>query len=259
MRVLLLFFHPPRKPLRRPGFTIRAVTDPMEPESPDYVPYAAEIRFSRWELTALGLIGDSATHTGTHQCALVEFPDSTVSRQAYEALLELLTEHWKYTLRLAEYHPGLTGHPPEVPRYRFNPSLLNLFERGVKLLSKNPRFQLSLVRWASSSRRVDPLDSVLDCCSALEAALQLNQELRLRISLSMYHALRAQKKTGFKLTYEMYRVRNEIIHGGKIPVVSRKQRHRYVEMVGSFLRRCVELGRILSGEEITKSIIRSYS
>ena len=119
--------------------------------------------------------------------------------------------------------------------------------------------RIAIQRWYSSYTREDPLDTVLDCCSALEAAINLPDELRLRISLSVYHTLAKNRKRAFSLVYEMYRNRNDFIHGGRLPELSSKQQQNYIEVVAQVLYRYVDLGKIPDSKSMSKAILRQYA
>lgn len=146
-----------------------------------------------------------------------------------------------------------------MPTYNFNPNLVEKLTAGLRLLSSQRRFCISLERWYSSCTRRESLDTVLDCCSSLEAALSLPDELRLRIAFSVYYTVKTNKKRAFALAYEMYGIRNAFIHGGKIPKVSLAQKRSYIELVAEMLYRYVAIGKILDGGVINKMILENYA
>jgi hypothetical protein len=151
----------------------------------------------------------------------------------YITLLDLLTGHWKYALQhntlfspppfanLMSLPPSYYDEKGEAPLYTFNESLIKKFESGIKLIQTYKRLQIALRRWRTTyAQRNDHLDIILDCCSSLVSLFSLEGELRLRLSLYVYHFLEKKKKTVLSQVYSIYGVRNDFIHGSKIPVVT---------------------------------------
>jgi hypothetical protein len=262
MLIALPFFKPPKEAINVSGVTLKTATvsqlDQLQAEHPKSGLFVFEMmRLFRTP------DGKRVEDIDDFELAALETSKDAIPVDCYTALLELLTGHWKYILKrsecMAQSSPSSSPKYPKLPRYSFNASLVDKFASGVDLLSTSRRFRISTQRWYISYMREDPLDTVLDCCSSLEAALSLNNELRLRISLSVYHTFRRKKKKAFNLVYEMYGIRNSFIHGAKIPEVSAEQQRSYIEIVAQLLRRYVQLGEIPDSNVINEMIIRHYA
>ena len=252
MLINLPFYNAPKQPINLGNFTIRATLG-WEEKGSDF-----PVSVYGFETSKLPM------HKKSPAWAMLETPDNLIPSIIYATTLDLLSNHWKYvfkrTVTLAR--PMTLDRALDfikVPRYNFTPSLINTFTRAIKFLSKERKARIALQRWSSSYARQDSLDSVLDCCSALEAAMNLPDELRLRISLSAYHLLKRYKKQGFALVYEMYGIRNSFIHGASFPEVDTNKQRSYIDVVAQILRRYIELGKIPSGDEMGKSILHQFS
>lgn len=196
--------------------------------------------------------------------AILEGVKKGIQDECYIALLDLYTKHWRYEFKRTDYLNYLKipfgGKKEEIniPKYIFNKLFIENIKSGLHLLS-NRRFSISLLRWYSSYKRTDPLDIVLDCCSALEALFSLSDELRLRIALSVYHILIKDKKQGFLKVYEMYGIRNNFIHGNKIPDVTSEQCREYVEILSKIFTAIVTLRELPDSKKLTELILDRYS
>lgn len=134
------------------------------------------------------------------------------------------------------------------------------FSNGVKIAKKkkNKNYQIAVSRFISSFKREELLDSVLDCCSAIEAFYKVSDELRLRISLITYHLLPFEKKDSMRLIYEMYGIRNDFIHGNDIPDVCASDINKYQKIISEALRRPLELGEMPDFSQLNRDIIEKY-
>lgn len=263
MIVFLAFFKPPKDVLKVSGVTLRRATS----EEVKQFMHAAEPYIRRLGGTELfGPIGQRGPVKVRLKYTILETNDDRIPPVCYFALLDILKKTWMYVLRREEYYRKyalkLTAthvKHPKVPIYNFNPPLISKLEKGIQLLSKQRRFAISLERWYSSCTRSDPLDTALDCCSSLEAAISLPNELRLRIAFSVYHTMQTNKEKAFALAYEMYGVRNSFIHGDKTPIVSRRQQQSYIKIVADMLYRFIVLGKIPNVEMINRMILKDYT
>ncbi len=263
MIVYLAFFKPPKDVLKISGATLRRPTG----AEAKHLGESAELSIRRLDATEFcGPLDQRGPVKIRLKYTILETTDDKISPVCYFALLDVLTKNWMYVLRREDYYRRylfrLTGTPekhPKVPTYNFNRSLISKLNKGMLLLSKQRRFAISLERWYSSCTRSDPLDTVLDCCSSLEAALALSNELRLRIAFSVYHTMQINKKKAFTLAYDMYGIRNDFIHGVKVPVVSRDQQQSYIKIVSDVLYRFIELGKLPSAKSINEMILKDYT
>jgi len=153
---------------------------------------------------------------------------------------------------------------------KFNPPFIKLSKEKCKLLkngyfllggerNENKRFRISLLRWTATYFKNEPIDSVLDCCSALEALLHFPEELRLRIALSVYHILKSHKKESFVKTYKMYGLRNTFIHGDSIPNISDNERRSYIKLIREVLLQIIRDKRIPNIQRLNEKIIGTFS
>ena len=188
--------------------------------------------------------------------------DDKIPKQCYKALIDLLTGDWKYELAWREYSENISKKgktkQPRMRRTKLTATLLSKFNQGSMLLNRERKFRIALLRWSGCFTRADPLDSVLDCCSCLEASFQMGDELRLRTSLAVYYSLSVGRKEAFSTVYELYGIRNKFIHGANIPEVSPSQRRRYVELVASLLLQFVKMGKIPDSSTINKQILEQF-
>lgn len=254
MIVYLPFFKPPENVLRISNVNIRRPTDTEDEQMCTQRIFA----FTGREWNA---IRPNAPIKRLGY-AVLETSNDKVPSPCYNALLHVLTRHDAYSMELKNCKPqsifSRDFELPKVPIYKFSPSLVNKLKKGLPLLTKNKRFQISVLRWDASFARNEPIDTVLDCCSSLEAAFSLPNELRLRLAFSAYHTVKTNKKKAFNIVYEMYGKRNSFIHGGAIPDVSVEQQRNYIKIVADILCRFVELGKIPDGDTLNKKLLQMY-
>ncbi len=224
----------------------------------------AKSSITGWEVSQLFRTSKTGkSRPSLSRWAILNSSDSAIAEDALVTLLELLTGLYKYELEKARRLAlplGLSrpGTPPRLPRHRLTRKLIENLKSGATLLRKRPALGIALNRWAASYKRDRPLDSVLDCCAALEAVLRLDAEKRLRLALSAYHFLDRGRRSAFERVYRMYGIRNNFIHGGYIPPVSDRDQEEFIELVAAVLRRCVDVRGIPTPEELSKRILRQY-
>ena len=102
------------------------------------------------------------------------------------------------------------------------------------------------------------MDSILDCCSCLEALYNLSDELRLKLSLISFHIVAKNKKKTLHAIYEMYGKRNDFIHGSKIPNVNREQAENYIDHTAKIIKSIIEIGATPNIESLTNQIFKYY-
>lgn len=210
------------------------------------------------------LFGKDSKDFDSLKFAVLEPSDNLVPSICYSALFDLISGHWRYVLaRTKKVKRPISLERqklyPRVPKYSITDKVVGQLDKGIKLLRKSRRFRVSLERWSNSYSREDALDTVLDLCSSLEAAFALSNELRLRLSLAVYHVLSDEKKHGFLTTYQMYGIRNKFIHGDQIPEVQEEEKEQFIAIVQKVLRAFLHRGEILDGERINQLITDHYS
>jgi len=256
MSIVLPYLKPPTKPQSLDNVVLKAV------------PYkeigATGNTFSVFGYEIGKLFGTDSKDFDSLKVAVLEPFDNVVPLICYTALFDLITGNWKYMLARtkAVRSPINLDHQrlcPRVPKYSTTEKVVRQLDKGIKLMRKSRRFRISLERWSSSYSREDALDTVLDLCSSLEAAFALPNELRLRLSLAVYHVLSDSKKQGFLTTYQMYGIRNKFIHGAQIPEVQENEKEQFIEIVRRVLRAFLHSGEIPNGERINQLIIGHYS
>ncbi len=148
-----------------------------------------------------------------------------------------------------------------IPSGSLSTQNCKIISQGINLLKnkKNRRLKIAFHRFAASYKRKDPLDSILDCCSCLEALYNLSDELRLKIALISFHLVEKNKKRTLKLIYEMYGKRNDFIHGNKIPEVSHLQVKEYIIQTANILISILKKGNLPTTEELSKKVFNYYT
>lgn len=172
------------------------------------------------------------------------------------ALADLVSRNWSYlqSRTIAHEAPLLEAVYPRPRLYSFTPLRQAAYTRGLGLLETSRGFRVSMLRWAAGPTRTDPLDSVLDYCSALEALFRLPDELRLRLSLSVHCVLQCRKRERACAVYEMYGIRSKFIHGGDVPDVCFDQTAGYCATIAAVLGTVVAKGALPDGQELDRKI-----
>ncbi len=201
---------------------------------------------------------------------LIEYENDSIPTVCVESLFYLIFSLWPYQM----HELSLYNQPINLQTYqndkKFDPPFLKISSKkkyssiksGYSLLcgnkSENKRFKISLLRWASSYRKIEPIESLLDCCSSLEALLNLRDELRLRLSFSVYYILKTHKKESFLKTYEMYGLRNKFIHGDPVPEITDLEQRKYIKLVGDVLFQVIKNGKVPNIEILSEKIIEHF-
>ncbi len=204
--------------------------------------------------------------------------DNSIEGKDLSTLLDLVLGNWKFYLIPSEkLHDALfrgvavsindiESHTKKkdlsiIPLGKLDNDAIRLIKQGIDLLkdNKNKRFKIALHRFSASYKRNDPLDSILDCCSTLEALYNISDELRLKTSLISYHLVKKNKKKTLDIIYEMYGKRNDFVHGNKIPDVCKEEQVEYICCTAAILLSIIELTKIPSSEDLTKKIFEYYA
>lgn len=261
MVIVLPFIRPPKTPIKTIGFIIRSLPwGELETNYPDaeFDLYGFESR--RFFPSVIG----GPKQLESVDLTILDTTSNTLEEKCYLSLLDLCLGRWRYVFCRTKYlsQPISISSPRislQVPRYSLTTSVLDKFSEGVNALQGDRKLRISALRWHTGCSRNDPIDTVLDCCSALESALSLPSELRLRLSLSVYHILDRNKKRSFAAVYEMYGIRNKFIHGGELPAVDEDQQLEYLHVVARFLSKCLKIGKVPSNDELSRMILDQYS
>ncbi|MCK5022993.1 MAG: hypothetical protein KAS04_02365 [Candidatus Aenigmarchaeota archaeon] len=142
--------------------------------------------------------------------------------------------------------------------------LVNAFELAQKGLTKQlkgkfKRYSLAIDRFATSYKREDELDAVLDCCSVIESLYGVGDELRLRIALITFQLFDREKDDYMKSIYELYGIRNNFIHGNTIPIVSISQIRKYQKIISDILHIPLINSDFIDFNKINESILEIKS
>jgi hypothetical protein len=183
----------------------------------------------------------------------LEVIGTTVDPFAYVSLVILTTAVWPYLLYQASSAAPKPDIAPNLVRVKATPGLVKKLRTGCRLVSDR-RFGIALRRWGSSFIRADPLDSVLDCCSALEAVARTDAELRLRLSLIVRHLVPREKKDAARTTYEMYGLRNKFAHGSGLPTIQYDRQYAYIALVSRVLLLLIRRGKLPSSEDLDQAL-----
>jgi hypothetical protein len=196
----------------------------------------------------------------------VEYEDDNIPDTCILGLFDLIYNNWEYIINRTE---GLNNSLSSLFKRKTNKNIvpyknlrvgnkIKLFENGLILLSREKRFKIALSRWISSTIRQDSLDSILDCCSSLEAILNFSDERRLRLSLSVYHLLDKKKKESMNYVYKMYEKRSLFIHGVKIPEVTKEEVKKDINVVAKVLLQIIKQKNIPKSDDINKKLLDYY-
>jgi hypothetical protein len=187
--------------------------------------------------------------------AIAESADREVSAFALAGLVWLITGQWKYYAgRARAFRKHASDTWPAPSEVGLSGNRLAHIRVGAKLALSNRRFRIALTRWCSSLDRTDSMDVVLDCCSCLEALFQTPSEHRLRTALAARHCVSAGKRHTFRITYELYGLRNQFVHGARIPDVADSMVAEFVGLVATLLREFIRQGRCPAPEDINAAI-----
>jgi hypothetical protein len=191
---------------------------------------------------------------GNPDVAVLDVKHAPATRTHY-TLVDLISGNWEYIVErtFARKRQDVIEVVPPTDR-RLTPTMRTRLDRGLALLRSNRRFRIATDRWGSAIERFDPLDSVLDCCAALEAVFELRDELRLRLAFAARYSVQRNRSQAFRRIYEMYGVRSAFVHGSA-PRVSDDDQRAFLRVVHSVLCGIVARGKVPSGEDITKGIL----
>lgn len=186
---------------------------------------------------------------------VIQTKDYEIPKECYVALVDLVSKQWEYEIGWKSNNKSFTN---KRKRTSVTTSLVNSLNKGLKLLKEEKRFRIAMIRWSRCYARADTLDTVLDCCSCLEASFSMGDELRLRTALAVYYSLQNNRKTGFQTAYEMYGIRNDFIHGTKIPIVTEDKRHIYVKLVADVLGEFIKNAKMPNSNKINMKILNHF-
>jgi len=251
VRALLPYFRPPKEPFGTDRSEVRPIHLDEIRDIGDTVLSTALYMYEIMELFGKpGRLG--AFETALRTVVLTSVPE--IPEESLTALADLVSQNWLYIQQrsraLADPPLGAVRPLPSV--YTFTTTRQAAYKEGLALLEASRPFRIAMLRWAAGLTRTDPLDSVLDYCSALEALFRLRDELRLRLSLSVYHVLKRGKREAFHAVYEMYGIRNKFIHGGAVPDVSFESAEEYGTTVAAVLGNIVSRGALPDAGELDR-------
>lgn len=243
--VILTQFRPPAEPVRLKNVVLRKESLALASET------ASDQTFTGYELSSLTQEYESFDKAMV--TVAEEFPDY-LSGFKLVGLAELATGRWRNIMRSSR--PTLTKDFKPVspyPWYSLTEKVRAIIEGGIDL-SATKRFNIAIERWHTGVKRNEPIDTVLDLCSSLEACFALGSELRLRLSFAVRASLDRDKRSSAQVVYDMYGVRNTFIHGSSIPAVSDEQRFEYTDIVSKVLLAIIGRGSIPSANAVRNAI-----
>jgi len=189
-------------------------------------------------------------------CTVIIINAISENTEPYAAAFALLNNTWKYLynqwLRKFDKQIMPIG---KVPAFKLTESKVADLTKIINLLEKEKRYQVSLTRWISSLQRSDKLDSILDCCSAIEPIINCKDEIRLRISIATKELLKPKSKQLAKHVYKMYGIRNNFIHGNGIPQISNEDVCKMIDVVAELLINIGYAGKLPTQEEIDQKVL----
>ena len=257
--ILLPYFQPPKEPIKIKDVIIDAISVQGLTDK-----FNNLITFS--EVAQLLKKRYNKDHTFENSMwTILIVSNNEIPDVCYSAIFDILQNNWKYILKRNDFYNSIDNKEMklEVPNYKFCSTFLEHLENGINLITENKhsnkRFCIALQRWVSSYTRQETIDSVLDCCASLEALFNYSNELRLRISCSVYHFRRKDKKKSFEIVYNLYGIRSNFIHGVKIPEVSKKTRYEFLEILANIFNQIIKDSKLPDIELLNEQIIKYYT
>lgn len=264
--IVLKYFKPQKNVISLDGITIKFIkSKDLESIYGNRIDDSVRASVQEWQVLAKKQGLKETENWGNLIFPVVEYSNDEIPSICVKSLFELVFNIWMHCLESNRELNLSLGEEKEcnVPYVSLTQKNLKLIKEGYKILNgnknENKRFKISLQRWSSSYIRSVPLDSVLDCCSSLEALLSFPNELRLRFSFSVYHILRKNKKASMLKIYEMYGVRNSFIHGGRVPKVSKNEQEEFIRIVANVLLQIIKNGNMPKSNVLSKKIIEQYA
>ncbi len=174
----------------------------------------------------------------------------------YATIFDLVSDNWKYLqkvndnsrIQLSIFEKNHT-QVNSAPVYKLTSKFIRQITAAVKLANENKKVLIALHYWRLSYMQIDNINSLLHCCSCLEALFSLDGEIRLRLALYASTYLNQKKISSY--VYRMYGIRNDYIHGNKIPIINDK--NIYLSIIAQVLRKAVAQG-IPSAVQLDKII-----
>lgn len=189
-----------------------------------------------------------------------------ISPKSFPALCELIFNLFPFLIeRISEYHHENKSSEGIIERGRriicgiasdihlplidLNDSHGEIFSHFDKLVQSKDfsRFQNALLYWRFSYEREDFIDSVLDLAISIESIFAVSDEQSLKIPIFVYHFLKNDRYSSLQTVYKLYQLRNTIIHGNELPVITSQQRFEMINVVAQILK------KVISNEKLPKS------
>ncbi len=191
---------------------------------------------------------------------------NTISPKSFPALCELIFNLFPFLIeRISENHQQnksskgiiergrriIYGIPSDIhlPLIELNDSHSEIFAHFNKLVQSKDfrRFQNALLYWRFSYEREDFIDSILDLAISIESIFAVSDEQSLKIPIFVYHFLKNDRYSSLQTVYKLYQLRNSIIHGNDLPVITSRQRFEMINVVAQILK------KVISDEKLPKS------
>ncbi len=189
-----------------------------------------------------------------------------ISPKSFPALCELIFNLFPFLIeRMSEHHQenksseGIIDRGRRIiygiasdirlPLIEFNDSHGEIFTHLDKLVQSKDfrRFQNALLYWRFSYEREDFIDSILDLAISIESIFAVSDEQSLKIPIFVYHFLKHDRYSSLQTVYKLYQLRNTIIHGNELPVITSQQRFEMINVVARILK------KVISDEKLPKS------
>jgi len=210
--------YPPKAPIPLPGGVVHEVTDDeIESEFGENLGgegvMTYEYAILRKRLRRRG--------SGDDRRVVYERNGPGPTDESFVALLDLVSGDWRHRFHVPMPTKWIRGAtmPRAIRMRHLTPQFAVRLRAGMEFLVKTRRLEIALHRWGASYKRGNALESVLDCCAALEAVINTESELRLRLALSVGELVARGKEHSRRMVYRLYGVRNKFVHGAALPSV----------------------------------------
>lgn len=245
-------FLPPANPIKVGDLSLRAsISDDFQSPGPKQSFLGLEI--SSWNR--------KNSKVGEVQMTIAEYEAADVTPNSLAALSDLITGRWRFLMtelrRPVSLNNG-TFKLKSLPYFRLTDPRKDTLARGFQLLRREKRFRIAAERWHSAVRRFEAVDSLIDICSSMEAFFGLRDELRLRLAFAAYFSSKQRRRHAFSTTYEMYGLRNEFVHGARIPDVSEAQQKLFVATMADILLSAVRANAVPKAESMNSELLRIH-
>lgn len=200
-----------------------------------------------------------------------------ISPNSIPALFELIFRLYPYiiekniedrdTMRSTEKiiergHRIISGIASEIkhPLVSINNSEYEMFTNFFRIVTTKDykRLQNALLYWKLSYEREDFIDSILDLAIAVESIFTVSDEQSLKIPIFVFHFLDTDRYRSLKTIYNLYRLRNRIIHGNDLPQITSDERMEIINVVAELLIKVIKAEKLPKTKDLEEAVYALY-